>query len=777
MSNSKKKPVEFYFVDMNDPGRYKKLKVLKACDFCRQRKSKCDIGVPGSGICSNCRKANICCVFSSNKDSPEENRCFDNHNNRSSDNSLDLSVEQQEREQQQQDQQTSSHFIQPHMCLEHARNIPKKPSQSTALMHSIYNQFPAFEFGCMDTTDRPQADSTIIKSTNHSYKNKFSSPLPPSSSSSVLLFLFSLSENAQLASLLYQAYSQYIHPYFPLLYDQPSELSVYSALLAILCYIRPPELLLCNNNNMLLSPTDSEAYMHQADALCLDKWSLGAAQTLLLLHKYQEITSTTLPWTDYYLERACTIFDSFSALSNCHYQQQEVYSIQWLLYVSMGLLSKQQQQNIVYKQWMEKCHNDDHYSPHYQQQISNLSRFPSSHNAYSNYLNSNDNVIMTNFKELVKLLKFYYTHVTKESASVPPYSSCNSNKQFQQAVVDWKLKLPRHLYNNDTTATADAKSRDDSRKSMMEYNTYYSTCLLFLSDTLLLLSLHSFNHGSRSCAENQPLSLSESLATIARLQQCAHTLISTGHFMILGQSTILLALKLALNELICTYTNWFAFNQQQKKQGENSIVHWFGDWCSQSIWICEHLNMDDTFFLAHLSEFRDALIEGDILTRYYHQHHDSYSFQEQNQQKQKQQGKKHYYDNQHQVDSYHFCSSYEPLSSPFLTPTSSATISTATFCNSYNNNSRSFSSMQSYHDSGGTEDGGSSYDEFPTTPTINGDKSQASDYFPDTTSTWVHTTSLGLSLDEHNYQQVIIYYPVLDNNDNHYDCIPANIYE
>jgi hypothetical protein len=36
----KKKPVEFHFVDMNDPGRYKKLKVARACDFCRRRKSK-----------------------------------------------------------------------------------------------------------------------------------------------------------------------------------------------------------------------------------------------------------------------------------------------------------------------------------------------------------------------------------------------------------------------------------------------------------------------------------------------------------------------------------------------------------------------------------------------------------------------------------------------------------------------------------------------------------------------------------------------------------------
>jgi hypothetical protein len=39
-TNVKKKPVEFHFVDMNDPEIYKKLKVARACDFCRRRKSK-----------------------------------------------------------------------------------------------------------------------------------------------------------------------------------------------------------------------------------------------------------------------------------------------------------------------------------------------------------------------------------------------------------------------------------------------------------------------------------------------------------------------------------------------------------------------------------------------------------------------------------------------------------------------------------------------------------------------------------------------------------------
>ncbi|KAG2209839.1 hypothetical protein INT47_001988, partial [Mucor saturninus] len=64
MTQRKKKTIEYHFVDMNDPDRYKKLKVGRACDFCRRRKSKCDIGVPGSGTCSNCKKSNQTCIFS-----------------------------------------------------------------------------------------------------------------------------------------------------------------------------------------------------------------------------------------------------------------------------------------------------------------------------------------------------------------------------------------------------------------------------------------------------------------------------------------------------------------------------------------------------------------------------------------------------------------------------------------------------------------------------------------------------------------------------------------
>ncbi|KAI8068311.1 hypothetical protein BC940DRAFT_299666 [Gongronella butleri] len=59
----KKKPVQYFFVDINDPDYYKRIKVTRACVSCRKRKSKCDLGVPGTGSCSNCIKYNKQCEF------------------------------------------------------------------------------------------------------------------------------------------------------------------------------------------------------------------------------------------------------------------------------------------------------------------------------------------------------------------------------------------------------------------------------------------------------------------------------------------------------------------------------------------------------------------------------------------------------------------------------------------------------------------------------------------------------------------------------------------
>ncbi|ORX51585.1 hypothetical protein DM01DRAFT_1384329 [Hesseltinella vesiculosa] len=64
----KKKPIEYFFVDINDPNYYKRIKVTRACLSCRKRKSKCDVGVPGTKACSNCTKHNKPCEFAKSED-------------------------------------------------------------------------------------------------------------------------------------------------------------------------------------------------------------------------------------------------------------------------------------------------------------------------------------------------------------------------------------------------------------------------------------------------------------------------------------------------------------------------------------------------------------------------------------------------------------------------------------------------------------------------------------------------------------------------------------
>ncbi|KAI9497593.1 hypothetical protein BDB00DRAFT_582628 [Zychaea mexicana] len=599
MANREKKPVEYYFIDMNDPGRYKKLKVSHACDFCRQRKSKCDVGVPGSGVCSNCRKANVVCVFSG-KDSSDENRDY----------SLDLSVEPSSAHPP---SLHSSHPVPPAVCLEpqqqqqqqqHDR-IPRM-SKSTALLYSIYDQFPAFQLACPDRADQLCAAPAVGGS-------EYRASIPIISNTGSSMPLLRLSQKAEHA--LYQAYSRYIHPYFPVLHQTPSSLSVYSALLVLMCYIRPPEL--CNS-----LPLSAEAYLHQAQVLCLDECSLSAVQTLLLLHKHQEMT-TTLPCMAY-LERASTIFDKLVLPGpqyhdqNLHHrqQQQQLYTneataickIRWLLYVSMALTGHLAHQNATYKRWFA-VHDE-------RQLVHDLPYFASS------ATDGNDHST-ENFVELIKLAKLY-TQVTQQPSRTPFTFYTDSlavDDKFQQELVKWKLSLPRHLYTGTATMKTIATAAVGAESSSMDYNAFYSTCLLFLSDTLSL----SLSANESSPAEERSSSLSESLATAARIQQCAHTLATTGSFMVVSQPIMLLALKLALNELMCAYTTWIAFEQHQ-----NSIVHWVCDWFAQTIYLCNKLKMD-TAFPASLQKLHDSMLSGTPMYHIYHEDGDDEEDQDEEQ--------------------------------------------------------------------------------------------------------------------------------------------------
>ncbi|KAI8138548.1 hypothetical protein BJV82DRAFT_287256 [Fennellomyces sp. T-0311] len=490
MANRKKKPVEYYFIDMNDPSRYKKLKVSRACDFCRQRKSKCDIGIPGSGVCSNCRKANVICVFSNNSKEETSNLPDEGHGY-----SLDLSVEPS---------------VSP-LRLEQ-RPLDLTLSKNALLMRAICDQFPVF-------------GSTSVQNTNN---------VPPIVNSNAHAHWERISQDTQ--HVLFQAYTRYVHPYFPVLHEQPSTLSVYSALFTLLYHICPAEL-----SNL---PTPSNYYQQ---AHHIDQHSLSAVQTLLLLHKYQEITVCAPSPT--YLEQASVIVEHLQ-------ENRDTCIVRWVLYVSMALLG-QQTRSVLCEQWMTS-YNERRLFHDIQ------------------YLVSNDTLIMTNFVELAKLAMLHNELTT--CVFTPTIAS-----KLKQSLVYWKLALPRHLYTNNST--------------LGDYDAFFSTCLLLLSDCLSL---------RLSMQETTPLeersTLSECLATAARIQQSVYTLISTGFYMVAGQPVLLLALKLATTDLIETYATWVAFEEDS-----GGTIQWLCDWLSHSAFLCEKLDMTLT---TSLNALREAILQG-----------------------------------------------------------------------------------------------------------------------------------------------------------------------
>ncbi|KAK4510078.1 uncharacterized protein ATC70_006247 [Mucor velutinosus] len=250
----RKKAVEYHFVDMNDPDRYKKIKVARACDFCRKRKSKCDIGIPGSGTCSNCKKANNTCIFSpvsSNTASPRKERP-----------SLALS----------QDSSSSNS----------GRSSSSSLSSSKKAMPTANTTYqPQNPFFSMDQRGR----CSYEKQDNGTYNQM----AMPSASSSCLRELPAYTK--QMEQELFDIYFCYVHPFYPILdryymiqamkYDSESiPTSLKLALMAVSLHFSPQQ-------------QDAEilaAAYHQHASMQLDHTpSLSSLQALCLLYKYQEL--------------------------------------------------------------------------------------------------------------------------------------------------------------------------------------------------------------------------------------------------------------------------------------------------------------------------------------------------------------------------------------------------------------------------------------------------------------------------------------------------------
>ncbi|CAO3613562.1 unnamed protein product [Mucor fragilis] len=250
----RKKAVEYHFVDMNDPDRYKKIKVARACDFCRRRKSKCDIGIPGSGTCSNCKKSNNTCIFSpvsSNATSPRKERP-----------SLVLS---QDSSSSNSDRSSSSSL----------RNIKKTvPPTNTAYQLET-------SFFSMDQRGR----CSYEKQDNSIYN-----PMAMASSSPMHELP---TYTKQMEQELFDVYFCYVHPFYPILdrysmvqamkYDSESiPTSLKLAVMAVSLHFSPQQ-------------QDAEltaAAYYQHASMQLDHIpSLLSLQILFLLYKYQELVT------------------------------------------------------------------------------------------------------------------------------------------------------------------------------------------------------------------------------------------------------------------------------------------------------------------------------------------------------------------------------------------------------------------------------------------------------------------------------------------------------
>ncbi|KAK4521767.1 uncharacterized protein ATC70_004302 [Mucor velutinosus] len=310
----KKKPVEFHFVDMNDPDRYKKLKVARACDFCRRRKSKCDIGIPGSGTCSNCHKHQMVCIFS-----PVTSRGSDASSTRPED--ALLTPQYQPQHLQYQQQQPQQHQQQPNAVEQYALKYPLLCIKDGQVGYEV-DQLITF-------IDEHAVDQPI----NSLDINNFQEP------------------SLQLESKLFSIYFQQVHPAFPVLLKQ-SVLNIHSqdrlllsktlryAIMTIACHFYPktastpydyPHNQDVSSNNTAAANYFYDIARKELDTATFTK-KLDVVQSLLLLYKHTEIMYKD---GTRYLEQAQ---DLVSQISSIMPQQQEMINrTRWILFGIIGL--------------------------------------------------------------------------------------------------------------------------------------------------------------------------------------------------------------------------------------------------------------------------------------------------------------------------------------------------------------------------------------------------------------------------------------------------------
>ncbi|CAO3646481.1 unnamed protein product [Mucor hiemalis] len=313
----RKKTIEYHFVDMNDPDRYKKLKVARACDFCRRRKSKCDVGIPGSGTCSNCKKSNQLCIFS-----PV---------NPTSSTSAPKATSKEQQVQQLHKHQQYDHYS---TTVASEYNNGNNKNDNIHSFTKVYED--KFPFFCMNGKAYCRYEKDVVYThITLASTTVLNEDIPVYSK--------------QIEQELFDIYFNYVHPFFPVLdkyytlqslkFDNESlPLSLKWAVMSIV--------LSRFSNHHQDSSTIANLYHQHAINQLQHLPNLVTVQTLLLLYKYQEmitpvgapIASTTIS----YLKEAQSIL---MELQKSQEQKGNIWTVNdefvcrsgWILFIILAL--------------------------------------------------------------------------------------------------------------------------------------------------------------------------------------------------------------------------------------------------------------------------------------------------------------------------------------------------------------------------------------------------------------------------------------------------------
>ncbi|KAI7869673.1 hypothetical protein BDF14DRAFT_1879849 [Spinellus fusiger] len=335
-NHRKNKAVEFHFVDMHDPNRYKKLKVAQACDFCRRRKSKCDIGIPNSGTCSNCQKHKKQCIFSSTLSNNKYSQKDSNQSQNQSQNSVF---------------QCLSLLPTSIKCL--AQQTPSVKGSSSLfsnlhnIIESLYLNFPLLYVHSAGYVGYQKIEYVSRVTVDLSLPVHSTLQIPYNSAPDLL----SSEPSLELEYALFDIYFEKVHPFYPILHkktvlgllQKDRQLIPYGLRYAVMaiayqtCPLTLVQLLSIDSRTSFanISYQKAKEYARHPSASLLT-----VIQTLLLLYHYEEMNRTALmsssPSSVHYLESVEMLLNQIPD-NLTSYTLELVHRAHWIFYINVSL--------------------------------------------------------------------------------------------------------------------------------------------------------------------------------------------------------------------------------------------------------------------------------------------------------------------------------------------------------------------------------------------------------------------------------------------------------